>query len=205
MLFLVGLPILALGGAARAGAAGHLQLARAWSRSKARRTSARAPTNSTLQDSIARQSDEPLYADQYVQSLSTAGVERQEPVAAAAETAAVRGPGGGPEQRDQAPAQGHRRRHGHRADPRPRIGARARGRDCVHRQLRQPRSAARVSGRGLADRRLSSKATARTVAATRRAPRSSSPPRPSACASASASWKASWRSSRRRTSASCPS
>jgi polysaccharide biosynthesis transport protein len=31
----------------------------------------RAQTSNTLQDSIARQSDEPLYADQYVQSLST--------------------------------------------------------------------------------------------------------------------------------------
>ena len=53
----------------------------------------------------------------------------------------------------------------------PESGPRARGGDRLHRQLRQPRSAARVSGRVVADATPSSKATARTVATTRPATR----------------------------------
>lgn len=73
LLFLVGLPILALGGLLALGlpdvysAFGLIEIEGA---ENAKQGFANA--NATLQDSIARQSDEPLYADQYVQSLSTA-------------------------------------------------------------------------------------------------------------------------------------
>ena len=72
MLFLVGLPILALGGLLALGlpdiytSSGLIEI------EGAENVRQGAVPNSTLQDSIARQSDEPLYADQYVQSLSTA-------------------------------------------------------------------------------------------------------------------------------------
>src|SRR5262245_17790798 len=72
LLFLVGLPILALGGLLAIGlpdiysSSGLIEIEAA---ENVRQT---ANANSTLQDSIARESDEPLYADQYVQSLSTA-------------------------------------------------------------------------------------------------------------------------------------
>jgi uncharacterized protein involved in exopolysaccharide biosynthesis len=71
LLFLVGLPILALGGLLAIGlpdiynSAGLIEIEGA---ENARQGNS---PNITLQDSIARQSDEPLYADQYVQSLST--------------------------------------------------------------------------------------------------------------------------------------
>ncbi|HKQ12352.1 MAG TPA: hypothetical protein VJT80_02900 [Steroidobacteraceae bacterium] len=71
LLFLVGLPILALGGLLALGlpdiytSSGLIEIEQAESGRGA------AP-GTTLQDSIARESDEPLYADQYVQSLSTA-------------------------------------------------------------------------------------------------------------------------------------
>jgi succinoglycan biosynthesis transport protein ExoP len=73
LLFLVGLPILALGGLLALGlpdiyrSSGLIEIEGA---ENVRQGAAGA--NNTLQDSIARQSDEPLYADQYVQSLSTA-------------------------------------------------------------------------------------------------------------------------------------
>lgn len=69
LLFMVGLPILALGGLLALGlpdiyrASALIEIEAA--------ENVRQSTNPTLQDSIARQSDEPLYADQYVQSLST--------------------------------------------------------------------------------------------------------------------------------------
>src|SRR5215216_5878418 len=69
LLFLVGLPILALGVLLALGlpdiynSAGLIEIEGA--------ENIRSPANGTLQDSIARQSDEPLYADQYVQSLTT--------------------------------------------------------------------------------------------------------------------------------------
>jgi len=72
MLFLVGLPILALGGLLALGlpdiytSSGLIEI------ESAENVRGNTPANTTLQDSIARQSDEPLYADQYVQSLSTA-------------------------------------------------------------------------------------------------------------------------------------
>jgi polysaccharide biosynthesis transport protein len=72
MLFLVGLPILALGGLLALGlpdiytSSGLIEI------EGAENVRGSTPANTTLQDSIARQSDEPLYADQYVQSLSTA-------------------------------------------------------------------------------------------------------------------------------------
>jgi polysaccharide biosynthesis transport protein len=72
LLFLIGLPIVALGGLAalilpdvyRSSALIEIE-----GSENGRQSSS---TDTTLQDSIARQSDEPLYADQYVQSLSTA-------------------------------------------------------------------------------------------------------------------------------------
>jgi protein tyrosine kinase modulator len=70
LLFMVGLPILALGGLLALGlpdiyrSQGLIEIEGA----ESIRDSA---ANGTLQDSIARQSDEPLYADQYVQSLTT--------------------------------------------------------------------------------------------------------------------------------------
>ncbi len=70
LLFTVGLPILALGGLAALGlpdiyrSSGLIEIEGA-------ENVRQNPTTATLQDSIARQSDEPLYADQYVQSLST--------------------------------------------------------------------------------------------------------------------------------------
>src|SRR6185503_2671628 len=69
LMFMVGLPILALGGLLALGlpdiyrSSGLIEIEAA--------ENVRQSTNPTLQDSIARQSDEPLYADQYVQSLST--------------------------------------------------------------------------------------------------------------------------------------
>ena len=72
LLFVVGLPIVALGGLLALGlpdiyrAQGLIEIEGA---ENIRQSAAAA--NGTLQDSIARQSDEPLYADQYVQSLST--------------------------------------------------------------------------------------------------------------------------------------
>ena len=71
LLFVVGLPILALGGLLALGlpdiyrSQGLIEIEGAESIRE-------GAANGTLQDSIARQSDEPLYADQYVQSLSTA-------------------------------------------------------------------------------------------------------------------------------------
>ncbi len=71
LLFMIGLPILALGGLLALGlpdiyrASGLIEIEGAESIRQ-------SGPNNTLQDSIARQSDEPLYADQYVQSLSTA-------------------------------------------------------------------------------------------------------------------------------------
>jgi uncharacterized protein involved in exopolysaccharide biosynthesis len=73
LLFLVGLPILALGGLLALGlpdiysASGLIEIEGAENVKQGF-----AGQNGTLQDSIARESDEPLYADQYVQSLSTA-------------------------------------------------------------------------------------------------------------------------------------
>jgi uncharacterized protein involved in exopolysaccharide biosynthesis len=72
LLFLVGLPILALGGLLALGlpdiynSSGLIEIEGAENARQGNNP------NITLQDSIARQSDEPLYADQYVQSLSTA-------------------------------------------------------------------------------------------------------------------------------------
>jgi uncharacterized protein involved in exopolysaccharide biosynthesis len=71
LLFMIGLPIIALGGIIALvlpdiySASGLIEIEGA----ENIRPSASDPT---LQDAIARQSDEPLYADQYVQSLSTA-------------------------------------------------------------------------------------------------------------------------------------
>jgi protein tyrosine kinase modulator len=70
LLFMVGLPIIALGGAVALllpdiyQSSGLIEIEGA--------ESGRQSADPTLQDAIARQSDEPLYADQYVQSLSTA-------------------------------------------------------------------------------------------------------------------------------------
>jgi polysaccharide biosynthesis transport protein len=70
LMFMVGLPILALGGLLALGlpdiyrSSGLIEIEGA-------ENVRQNVTNPTLQDSIARQSDEPLYADQYVQSLST--------------------------------------------------------------------------------------------------------------------------------------
>jgi len=69
LLFMIGLPILALGGGLALllpdiySAAGLIEIEGA--------ENVRQNMNPTLQDSIARESDEPLYADQYVQSLTT--------------------------------------------------------------------------------------------------------------------------------------
>jgi polysaccharide biosynthesis transport protein len=71
LLFIVGLPILALGGLLALGlpdiyrSQGLIEIEGAESIRE-------GAANGTLQDSIARESDEPLYADQYVQSLTTA-------------------------------------------------------------------------------------------------------------------------------------
>jgi uncharacterized protein involved in exopolysaccharide biosynthesis len=70
LLFMIGLPILALGGGLALllpdiySAAGLIEIEGA-------ENVRQSGTNPTLQDSIARESDEPLYADQYVQSLTT--------------------------------------------------------------------------------------------------------------------------------------
>ena len=70
LLFMVGLPILALGGLLALGlpdiyrSQGLIEIEGAESIRE-------GAANGTLQDSIARESDEPLYADQYVQSLTT--------------------------------------------------------------------------------------------------------------------------------------
>lgn len=75
LLFLVGLPIIALGGLVALllpdiyRASGLIEIEGA--------ESVRQSSDPTLQDAIARQSDEPLYADQYVQSLSTAVLSDQ--------------------------------------------------------------------------------------------------------------------------------
>ncbi|HKS54273.1 MAG TPA: hypothetical protein VJS12_03250 [Steroidobacteraceae bacterium] len=71
LLLLVGLPIVALGGLAA------LILPDVYRSSslieiEGSQDTRQSAADTTLQDSIARQSDEPLYADQYVQSLSTA-------------------------------------------------------------------------------------------------------------------------------------
>jgi polysaccharide biosynthesis transport protein len=70
LLFMVGLPILALGGLLALGlpdiyrSQGLIEIEGAESIRE-------GAAKGTLQDSIARESDEPLYADQYVQSLTT--------------------------------------------------------------------------------------------------------------------------------------
>jgi polysaccharide biosynthesis transport protein len=69
-LFMVGLPILALGGLL-ALALPDIYTSLALVEIEGAENIRQSSTSSTLQDSIARQSDEPLYADQYVQSLST--------------------------------------------------------------------------------------------------------------------------------------
>jgi len=69
-LFLVGLPILALGGLL-ALALPDIYSSAALIEIEGAENIHQGAVNATLQDSIARQSDEPLYADQYVQSLST--------------------------------------------------------------------------------------------------------------------------------------
>jgi uncharacterized protein involved in exopolysaccharide biosynthesis len=75
LLFLIGLPIVALGGLAA------LLLPNVYRSSSLIEIESSQDTRSgadaTLQDSIARQSDEPLYADQYVQSLSTSVLSGQ--------------------------------------------------------------------------------------------------------------------------------
>jgi len=68
-LFMVGLPILALG-ALLALALPDIYSSQALVEIEGAEN-IRSSASPTLQDSIARQSDEPLYADQYVQSLST--------------------------------------------------------------------------------------------------------------------------------------
>src|SRR5262245_12597340 len=76
LLFMIGLPIIALGGLAALGlpdvysASGLIEIEGA---ENIRPTA----SNPTLQDSIARESDEPLYADQYVQSLTTSVLSDQ--------------------------------------------------------------------------------------------------------------------------------
>jgi uncharacterized protein involved in exopolysaccharide biosynthesis len=75
LLFLVGLPIIALGGLVALllpdiyRASGLVEIEGA--------ENIRQGADPTLQNTIARQSDEPLYADQYVQSLSTAVLSDQ--------------------------------------------------------------------------------------------------------------------------------
>jgi polysaccharide biosynthesis transport protein len=69
-LFMVGLPILALGGLL-ALALPDIYSSTALIEIEGAENVHQGAANATLQDSIARQSDEPLYADQYVQSLST--------------------------------------------------------------------------------------------------------------------------------------
>jgi polysaccharide biosynthesis transport protein len=69
-LFMVGLPILALG-ALLGLALPDIYTSLALVEIEGAENIRQSPTSSTLQESIARQSDEPLYADQYVQSLST--------------------------------------------------------------------------------------------------------------------------------------
>jgi uncharacterized protein involved in exopolysaccharide biosynthesis len=76
LLFLIGLPIVALGGLAA------LILPDVYRSSslieiEGSESARQNAGDTTLQDSIARQSDEPLYADQYVQSLSTAVLSDQ--------------------------------------------------------------------------------------------------------------------------------
>jgi polysaccharide biosynthesis transport protein len=69
-LFMVGLPILALGGLL-ALILPDIYSSTALIEIEGAENIHQGAVNATLQDSIARQSDEPLYADQYVQSLST--------------------------------------------------------------------------------------------------------------------------------------
>jgi succinoglycan biosynthesis transport protein ExoP len=71
LLFLIGLPIVALGGLA-ALILPDIYRSSALIEIEGSESGRQSSTDTTLQDSIARQSDEPLYADQYVQSLSTA-------------------------------------------------------------------------------------------------------------------------------------
>jgi len=71
LLFMVGLPIVALG-AAIALLLPDIYRSSGLIEIEGAENSRPSASDPTLQDSIARQSDEPLYADQYVQSLSTA-------------------------------------------------------------------------------------------------------------------------------------
>jgi uncharacterized protein involved in exopolysaccharide biosynthesis len=72
LLFLVGLPIIALGGLLALGLPDIYSSSGLIEIESAENARPGGGANATLQDSIARESDEPLYADQYVQSLSTA-------------------------------------------------------------------------------------------------------------------------------------
>ncbi|HEV8329827.1 MAG TPA: Wzz/FepE/Etk N-terminal domain-containing protein [Steroidobacteraceae bacterium] len=71
LLFLIGLPILALGALA-ALILPDVYRSSALIEIEGSESARQNVADVTLQDAIARQSDEPLYADQYVQSLSTA-------------------------------------------------------------------------------------------------------------------------------------
>src|SRR5262245_45824981 len=77
LLFLVGLPILALGTLLALGLPDIYSSSGLIEIEGAENVRQGVMPNATLQDSIARQSDEPLYADQYVQSLSTAVLSDQ--------------------------------------------------------------------------------------------------------------------------------
>ena len=70
LLFMVGLPILALGGLLALGLP-DIYRSQGLIEIEGAEGIQGGAANGTLQDSIARQSDEPLYADQYVQSLTT--------------------------------------------------------------------------------------------------------------------------------------
>ena len=70
LLFMVGLPILALGGLLALGLP-DIYRSQGLIEIEGAEGIRQGAANGTLQDSIARQSDEPLYADQYVQSLTT--------------------------------------------------------------------------------------------------------------------------------------
>ncbi len=164
-----------------------------------------SPANATLQDSIARQSDEPLYADQYVQSLSTEVLSDKNLSQLLAKQQLYEDQVEDPEGRVK------RLRKDIDVDmvTVPILDPES-GRErevvtafTVSYDNRDPQRA--YQGAAWLTQRLPREQPAGPSQLRVRAPRSSSPPRPSACASASASWKASWRSSRRRTSASCPS
>jgi uncharacterized protein involved in exopolysaccharide biosynthesis len=71
LLFVVGLPIVALGGLL-ALALPDIYRSQGLIEIEGAEGIREGAANGTLQDSIARESDEPLYADQYVQSLTTA-------------------------------------------------------------------------------------------------------------------------------------